>query len=104
MAPHAAPTILTVLLSALSAMALASAFVGPFTGPAGAGGRPANTSGNPNRLKNWRTSARSDGGRGRTWFRPRTMAEPRISFDTLDDGPLVRFRPTNHTASRTASR
>src|SRR5439155_6724011 len=79
MAPQASPTILTVLGAALSTAARIALSEGSLTGPAGAGGMSAKTSGNPKRLKNWRTSASRDGGRGRTSSIFRMMAEPRIS-------------------------
>ena len=92
-----------VLWSARSAMALTSLLLGPLTGPAGAGGRSANTSGKPNRFRNWRTSPKTDGGRGSAWSSPRMMADPRISLERAGKGPFARFRAMNHVASRTAA-
>src|SRR6266540_6217134 len=103
MAPHASPTILTVLGAALSTAARIALFDGSLTGPAGAGGMSANTSGNPKRLKNWRTSASRDGGRGRTLSNLRMMADPRISVLTCGIGPFTRLTARNQVASSPAT-
>src|ERR1051325_8340114 len=102
MAPHASPPIFTVLGPATATALRISLFDGSLTGPAGAGGMSANTSGKPNRLKNWRTSASSAGGLGSVSLSAVTMADRLISRLNASMGPFARLNVRNQIATNPA--